>query len=83
MLTSLVPNDKAPESILSLHHESSGDQTLVTGFGERHHYLLRHFFGPFKILFFLTERIFGPLSNPILGNHLQALAGWMTALLFE
>lgn len=83
MLTSLVPDDKAPESILSLH-ESSGDQTLVTGFGERHHYLLRHFFGPFKILFFfLSERIFGPLSNPILGNHLQALAGWMTALLFE
>lgn len=55
MLTSLVSDDKAPESILSLHHESSGDQTLVTGFGERHHYLLyllRHFFGPFKILFF-------------------------------
>lgn len=55
MLTSLVLRSdyKAPESILSLHHEGSGDQTLVTAFGGRHLYLLRHFFGPFKILLLL------------------------------
>lgn len=73
--------DKAPESILSLHHESSGDQTLVTGFGGRHLYLLRHFFGPFKILIYLfifSQKgflVLSPTPSSVIIYRHVALAG--------